>query len=90
MKPQKPSLIKLKKTKNIKFSREKCDFSTFMSEFREILVPNKDISEVGLHLKQAVPKKHLYLIERFKLNWYQEMMEELEKKLGGSRKIFLL
>ena len=35
-----------------------------------------------------MPKKHLHLIEGFKLDQYPEMMVELERKFGGSRQIF--
>ena len=81
--------VKLEKVKGIKFSGELRDFATFKREFNEVIVPNQEISEVSLHLKQLIPKKCLYLIERFKFTQYSEMMVELEKKFGGSRRVFI-
>ena len=68
----------LEPPKNIKFSKEPQDVATFKCEFNEIVIPNREIHEVSLHLKQLIPKKCLHLIEKFKLTQYSEMMAELE------------
>ena len=38
-------------------------------------------------MEQAIPKKHKHLVERFKLGDWKGMMEALDDKFGGSRKI---
>ena len=79
--------IKLEKVQSITFSGDARDFATFKRKFEEIIVPNRDSNEISLRLEQAIPQKHRHLIERFKLGDWKGMMEALEDKFGGSRKI---
>ena len=79
--------IKLQKVENVKFSGEVRDFATFKYKFETIVVPNRPLYDIGLRLQEAVPTKHKHLVERFKLEQWQDMMSELEKNFGGSRQI---
>ena len=82
--------MKLERADVIKFSGELQGFATFKREFIELIVPNQEISEVSLHLKQSIPKKHLHLIDQCRLTRYSELMVELEKKFGGPRQIIII
>ena len=79
--------IKLEKAQNITFSGDPRDFMTFKRKFEEIVVPNRDPNEISLRLEQAIPQKYRHLIERFKLGDWRGMMEALDDRFGGSRKI---
>ena len=79
--------IKLEKAQSITFSGDARDFATFKRKFEEIIVPNRDKNEVSLRLEQAIPQKHRHLIERFKLGDWKGMMDALDDRFGGSRKI---
>ena len=59
----------------------------FKRKFEKVAVPNCDPNEVSLRLEQAIPKKHQHLIKRFRFGDWRGMMEALEDKFGGSRKI---
>ena len=82
-----PTPIKLAKADAISFSGEPRDFPRFKIEFLDIVVPNRDDQEIGLRLKQAVPKKHSHLLDNFSLRDHVAMMERLEEYFGTSEKI---
>ena len=79
--------IKLQKIDNVKFNGESRDFATFKHKFETIVVPNRPDHDIGLRLQDAVPSKHKHLVERFKLDQWKEMLDELDKNFGGSRQI---
>ena len=73
-KESKVTPIKINKPDPIKFSGQPRDFATFKREFEAIVVPRRDPSDVGFHLKQAVPSKHRHLLDNIDLSKYEKMM----------------
>ena len=47
-----------------------------------MVVPNRDLTEIGMYLKQAVPKKFEHLIANVDLDNWKEMMKILQGKFG--------
>ena len=81
--------IKLQKVDNIRFNGESRDFATFKYKFETIVVPNRPAHDIGLRLQDAVPDKHRHLVERFKLDQWKDMMNELDKNFRGSNQSIL-
>ena len=81
--------IKLEKISNLKFSGKSRDFVSFKDDFNAIVVPHRAASEIGLRLRQAVPKKHLHLVSNIELAKHEVMMKALEEKFGTPRQIVL-
>ena len=79
--------IKINKPDPIKFSGQPRDFATFKREFEAIVVPRRDASDIGFHLKQAVPSKHRHLLNNIELSEYEEMMEVLRQEFGSRGKV---
>ena len=86
-KESKVTPIKINKPDPIKFSGQPRDFATFKREFEAIVVPRRDPSDVGFHLKQAVPSKHRHLLDNIDLSKYEEMMEVLRQEFGSRGKV---
>ena len=82
-----PCPIKLAKAEAISFSGEPRDFPRFKLDFNDIVVPDRDDQEIGLRLKQALPKKHSHLLDNFSLREHIQMMTRLEEYFGTSEKI---
>ena len=81
--------IKLEKIRNLKFSGKSRDFVPFRNDFNAIVVPHRAASEIGLRLRQAVPKKYRHLLSNIELHKHEEMMKVLEEKFGTTRQIVL-
>ena len=81
--------IKLEKIRNLKFSGKSRDFVSFRNDFNAIVVPHRAASEIGLRLRQAVPKKHRHLLSNIGLCKHEDMMKVLEEKFGTTRQIVL-
>ena len=79
--------IKISKPDPIKFSGQPRDFAPFKREFEAIVVPRRDASDIGFHLKQAVPSKHRHLLNNIELSNYKEMMEVLRQEFGSRGKV---
>lgn len=79
--------IKLAKADAISFSGEPRDFPKFKIEFNDIVVPNRDDQEIGLRLKQALPKRHSHVLDNFSLREHVLMMKRLEEHFGTSEMI---
>ena len=79
--------VKLAKVDNIEFSGEYRDFASFKRNFETIVVPNRDAADIGLRLRQALPSKHLHLVDNFEPKQYLEMMQVLKSKFGNPRHI---
>ena len=81
--------IKLEKIRNLKFSGKSRDFVSFRNDFNAIIVPHRAPSEIGLRLRQAVPKKYRHLLSNIELHEHVKMMKVLEDKFGTTRQIVL-
>ena len=81
--------IKLEKIRNLKFSGKSREFLSFRNDFNAIVVPHRAASEIGLRLRQAVPKKHRHLLCNIDLDKPAEMMKVLEENFGTTRQIVL-
>ena len=78
----KVSPIKFDKLQCLKFSGSPRDFATFKRNFETMVVPNRDLTETGMYLKQAVPKRFEHLIANVDLNEWHKMMSILQGKFG--------
>ena len=81
--------IKLEKIRNLKFSGKSRDFVSFRNDFNAIIIPHRAPSEIGLRLRQAVPKKNRHLLSNIELHEHVKMMKVLEDKFGTTRQIVL-
>ena len=80
--------IKLKKIDCPKFSGVVREFATFKKEFMSIVaVSGRPKSEIGINLKNAIPKKHQHLIDNIDTDNYEEMMTVLTAKFGQTHLI---
>ena len=78
----KVSPIKFDKLQSLKFSGNPRDFATFKRNFEMMVVPNRDLTETGMYLKQSVPKKFEHLIANVELGDWKQMMSILQGKFG--------
>ena len=63
-----PTPVKLDKVENLKFDGEYRHYAAFIKEFKLIVVPNRDPTDIGLRLKQAIPKQFSHLLANIDLN----------------------
>ena len=49
--------LKINKPNSLRFSGQAREFAPFKRDFLVIVVPNRDDAQIGIHLKQAIPKK---------------------------------
>ena len=79
------SVIKMNKVECPKFSGFPRDFAQFKKEFESIVaVPGRQDNEVGVQLRNAIPRKFVHLINNFELADYKSMMEVLTVEFGAS------
>ena len=79
------SMIKMNKVECPKFSGYPRDFAQFKDEFESIVaVPGRQDNEVGVQLRNAIPKKYVHLINNLELADYKGMMEVLVGEFGAS------
>ena len=79
------SMIKMNKVECPKFSGYPRDFAQFKDEFESIVaVPGTQDNEVGVQLRNAIPKKYVHLINNLELADYKGMMEVLVGEFGAS------
>ena len=81
------SAIKLEKAEAINFSGLARDYARFRREFVMIVVPNRSETEVGLRLRQAVPKEHRHLLDNIDLENFKQMLEILDKNFGTADRV---
>ena len=77
--------IKLKKIDCPRFSGVVREFAKFKKEFTSIVaVSGRPDTEIGINLKNAIPKKHQHLIDNVDTENHAEMMKILTDKFGQS------
>ena len=77
--------IKLKKIDCPRFSGVVREFAKFKKEFNSIVaVSGRPDTEIGINLKNAIPKKHQHLIDNVDAENHPEMMKILTYKFGQS------
>ena len=81
------SAIKLEKAEAINFSGLARDYARFRREFVMIVVPNRSETEVGLRLRQAVPKEHRHLLDNIDLENFNQMLEVLDENFGTADRV---
>ena len=82
-----PAAIKLEKAETISFSGLSRDYARFRREFVMIVVPDRSETEVGLRLRQAVPKEHRHLLDNINLENYKQMLEVLDEEFGTADRV---
>ena len=82
---EKSNLLKLK-IKAPTFSGKCREFAVFRRDFETIVaVDNRSNVEIGALLKESIPQKHRYLLDKVELSNYKEMMSILVAKFGRAR-----
>ena len=59
----------------------------FKRDFLAIVVPNWDSAQIGVYLKQAIPKKHTHLISNKDLHDWQGMLTVIQNELDTPKMI---
>jgi len=57
------------------------DLAAFRRDFLAIVVPNRDNAQIGVYLKQAIPKKYTHLISNKDLHDWQGMLTVIQDEL---------
>ena len=83
----KPAAVKLDKVETPKFNGEYRSWASFLKEFKLIVVPDREPTDIGLRLKQAMPKKFSHLLANIETHKYEEMLDVLQDKFGNQRHI---
>ena len=79
------SIIKMNKVECPKFSGFPRDFAQFKKEFEAIVaVPGRQDNEIGIQLRNAIPRKFVHLVHNHELADYKGMMEVLTVEFGAS------
>ena len=79
------SIIKMNKVECPKFSGFPRDYAQFKKEFESIVaVPGRQDNEIGVQLRNAIPKKFVHLINNFELADWKGMLEVLTEEFGAS------
>ena len=78
----KVSPIKFDKFQCIKFSGNPWDFATFKRNFETMVVPNRDLTEIGMYLKQVFPQKFEHLLDNVELSDWKQILTILQGKFG--------
>ena len=82
---EKSKFLKLKVT-TPSFSGKSREFAVFKRDFNTIVsVDGRTDVEIGALLKESVPQKWKYLLDKVTLNDHKEMMEILTNKFGRAR-----
>ena len=82
---EKSNILKLKVTAP-SFSGKCRDFAVFKRDFESIVaVDQRSDVEIGALLKDGVPQKYRYLLDKVALSNHKEMMEILVSKFGRAR-----
>ena len=79
--------IKLEKAETIGFTGSARDYARFKREFEMIVVPNRSKTEVGLRLRQAVPKENRHLLDNIALEDYAQMFVVLNEEFGTADRV---
>ena len=82
-----PAPIKLEKVENLRFDGEYRSWAAFIKEFRLLVHKNRDPTDIGMRLKQAMPAKWKHLIANLEPHKFEEMEKVLEEKFGNQRHI---
>ena len=79
--------LKINKPEALKFSGEAREFAPFKRDFLAMVVPNRDNTQIGMHLKQAIPEKHKHLVSNKDLDDWSSMLDVLEEELANPKLI---
>ena len=79
--------LKIKKPDNLMFSGLARDFAAFKRDFLAIVVPNRDNAQIGVYLKQAIPKKYTHLISNKDLHDWQGMLTVIQDELATPKMV---
>ena len=81
----KHSIIKMNKIECPKFSGYPRDYAQFKKEFEAVVaVPGRQDNEVGVQLRNAVPRRFVHLVNNFELADWKGMLKALTAEFGAS------
>ena len=83
--PKHSNIVKIKVSAP-KFSGSSREFAVFKRDFNAIVaVDSRNAVEIGALLKESIPPRYKYLLDRFDLSEHEKMMGALTEKFGRAR-----